>query len=64
MFVKYLQIINQSFSLDIVTLQNYGDHFDLGPFGLDGGPVKLIGNGNLTRDLSTNLWTYKVNYHE
>ncbi|RWR75735.1 beta-galactosidase 15-like protein [Cinnamomum micranthum f. kanehirae] len=43
-----------------VGLTNYGDHFDTIPEGIAGGPVELVGNGNLTRNLSTNPWTYKV----
>ncbi|KAK6274429.1 hypothetical protein POUND7_004138, partial [Theobroma cacao] len=42
-----------------VGLQNYGDHFDLGPEGVTG-PVGLIDVGNKTIDLSSNAWNYKV----
>ncbi|XP_058078737.1 beta-galactosidase 15-like [Magnolia sinica] len=43
-----------------VGLKNYGPHFDLEPVGIAGGPVQLIGSGNITKDLSNNAWTYKV----
>ncbi|XP_059636219.1 beta-galactosidase-like [Cornus florida] len=44
-----------------VGLQNYGSFFDLSPAGIVGGPVKLISNKNdVTMDLSTNQWSYKV----
>ncbi|XP_043710768.1 beta-galactosidase-like [Telopea speciosissima] len=43
-----------------VGLANYGSFFDLVPTGIVGGPVKLIGNGNATKDLSSNEWSYKI----
>ncbi|XVE65399.1 hypothetical protein DITRI_Ditri07aG0177400 [Diplodiscus trichospermus] len=44
-----------------VGLQNYGELFDLGPEGLDGGPVRLMDEGNATTlDLSSNTWNYKI----
>ncbi|XP_068660486.1 beta-galactosidase 7-like [Aristolochia californica] len=43
---------------------NYGAFFDLVPTGIVRGPVKLIRNGdggeNVTFDLSSNLWSYKI----
>lgn len=44
--------------------QNYGSFFDLATTGIDGGPVKLIGTGNATMDLSSNRWSYKVKYRK
>ncbi|KAF8401121.1 hypothetical protein HHK36_014425 [Tetracentron sinense] len=43
-----------------VGLQNYGSFFDLALTGIVGGPVQLIGAGNVTKDLSSNQWFYKV----
>lgn len=45
-----------------VGLQNYGAFFDLAPTGIVGGPVQLSGTGsvNTTKDISSNLWSYKV----
>ncbi|KAK5777378.1 hypothetical protein PVK06_045345 [Gossypium arboreum] len=43
-----------------VGLQNYGPFFDKGPEGLNGGPVVLTDNKNVTIDLSSNTWKYKV----
>lgn len=43
-----------------VGLQNYGEFFDSQPTGIVGGPVKLIGDNNVTTDLSSNLWVYKA----
>ncbi|KAL5705289.1 hypothetical protein ACHQM5_023614 [Ranunculus cassubicifolius] len=45
-----------------VGLANYGPFFDLKPTGIAGGPVKLAGAGDvsMTKDLSSNLWSYKV----
>lgn len=43
-----------------VGLQNYGSFFDLTPTGIAGGPVQLIGKGNVVKDLSSNQWSYKV----
>lgn len=62
-----LKIFAKAFTLhflNIMISQNYGDHFDTIPEGIAGGPVELVGNGNLTRNLSTNPWTYKVKCHE
>jgi hypothetical protein len=42
--------------------QNYGAFFDLTPTGVVGGPVQLIGQGNVVKDLSSNKWSYKVNF--
>ncbi|KAJ7950525.1 Beta-galactosidase [Quillaja saponaria] len=42
-----------------VGLPNYGAKYDLIPQGIAGGPVQLIGN-NITTDLSSNPWSYKV----
>ncbi|XP_074579821.1 beta-galactosidase-like [Curcuma longa] len=41
-------------------LANYGAYFDLQRAGIDGGPVKLIGYGNATINLTSNTWTYKI----
>ncbi|KAL5705655.1 hypothetical protein ACHQM5_023930 [Ranunculus cassubicifolius] len=45
-----------------VGLANYGPFFDLKPTGIAGGPVTLAGAGDVsvTKDLSSNLWFYKV----
>ncbi|KAL2326184.1 hypothetical protein Fmac_025242 [Flemingia macrophylla] len=43
-----------------VGLANYGANFDKIKTGIAGGPVQLIGKNNVTIDLSTNLWSYKV----
>ncbi|OVA08315.1 D-galactoside/L-rhamnose binding SUEL lectin domain [Macleaya cordata] len=43
-----------------VGLPNYGSFFDKAVFGIVGGPVELVGNRNVTMDLSTNKWFYKV----
>ncbi|CAI8588192.1 unnamed protein product [Vicia faba] len=43
-----------------VGLANYGAWFDEIKTGIPGGPVQLIGNNNVTMDLSTNPWSYKV----
>ncbi|CAL5201601.1 unnamed protein product [Lathyrus oleraceus] len=43
-----------------VGLANYGAWFDEIKTGISGGPVQLIGKNNVTMDLSTNLWSYKV----
>ncbi|KAF6174298.1 hypothetical protein GIB67_040791 [Kingdonia uniflora] len=43
-----------------VGLPNYGEFFDKNVFGIVGGPVELVGNGNITKDLSNNKWFYKV----
>ncbi|XP_059431698.1 beta-galactosidase [Corylus avellana] len=43
-----------------VGLQNYGSFYDLSPAGIVGGPVQLIGKGNVTKDLSSNPWSYKI----
>lgn len=48
------------FSFLLLIEQNYGAYFELAPTGIVGGPVKLIGNGNQTKDLSANTWTYRV----
>ena len=42
--------------------QNYGSFFDLTPTGIAGGPVQLIGKGNVVKDLSSNQWSYKVHF--
>ncbi|RDX77338.1 Beta-galactosidase 7, partial [Mucuna pruriens] len=44
----------------IVGLASYGARFDKIKTGIAGGPVQLIGQNNMTIDLSTNLWSYKV----
>lgn len=51
-------------SLSYFCTQNYGEFFDEGPEGIAGGPVELIDSGNTTTDLSSNEWSYKVNYME
>ncbi|KAG7023636.1 Beta-galactosidase 15, partial [Cucurbita argyrosperma subsp. argyrosperma] len=43
-----------------VGLKNYDAFYDTVPTGIDGGPVYLIGSGNATTDLSSNLWSYKL----
>lgn len=43
-------------------LQNYGSFFEYDSYGIVGGPVKLIGNGNNSIDLTKNKWSYKVDY--
>lgn len=43
-----------------VGLPNYGSFFDTQTTGIVGGPVKLIGDNNVTQDLSSNQWSYKV----
>ncbi|XP_022139472.1 beta-galactosidase 7-like [Momordica charantia] len=43
-----------------VGLKNYDAFYDTVPTGIDGGPIYLIGDGNVTVDLSSNLWSYKV----
>ncbi|KAL2322686.1 LOW QUALITY PROTEIN: hypothetical protein Fmac_027065 [Flemingia macrophylla] len=43
-----------------VGLPNYGTGFDKIKTGIAGGPVQLIGKNNMTMDLSTNLWSYKI----
>lgn len=43
-----------------VGLKNYDAFYDTVPTGIDGGPVYLVGDGNITTDLSSNLWSYKV----
>ncbi|KAL2326177.1 hypothetical protein Fmac_025235 [Flemingia macrophylla] len=43
-----------------VGLANYGANFDKIKTGIAGGPVQLIGKNNVTIDLSTNVWSYKV----
>ncbi|EHA8592488.1 putative beta-galactosidase-like [Cocos nucifera] len=42
-----------------VGLKNYGARYELEPAGIVSGPVQLIG-GNITIDLSTNAWSYKI----
>lgn len=41
-----------------VGLKNYGPFYELVPYGIVGGPVELV--GNVTIDLSTSEWSYKV----
>ncbi|XP_023516817.1 beta-galactosidase 7-like [Cucurbita pepo subsp. pepo] len=43
-----------------VGLKNYDAFYDMVPTGIDGGPVYLIGSGNVTTNLSSNSWSYKV----
>ncbi|KAJ1424530.1 Glycoside hydrolase, family 35 [Sesbania bispinosa] len=43
-----------------VGLANYGIRFDKIKTGLAGGFVQIIGKNDVTMDLSTNLWSYKV----
>ncbi|XP_057443575.1 beta-galactosidase 15-like [Lotus japonicus] len=43
-----------------VGLPNYGARFDEIKTGITDGVVQLIGKNNVTMDLSTNLWSYKV----
>ncbi|KAL2322547.1 hypothetical protein Fmac_026926 [Flemingia macrophylla] len=43
-----------------VGLPNYGTGFDKIKTGIANGPVQLIGKNNVTMDLSTNLWSYKI----
>ena len=43
-------------------LQNYGSFFEYDSYGIVGGPVKLIGSGNNSIDLTENKWSYKVDY--
>ncbi|CAK8572525.1 unnamed protein product [Lathyrus sativus] len=43
-----------------VGLANYGAWFDKIKTGISGGPVQLVGKNNVTMDLSTSLWSYKV----
>ncbi|KAF3450936.1 hypothetical protein FNV43_RR07025 [Rhamnella rubrinervis] len=43
-----------------VGLPNYGEFFDSQPTGIAGGPVLLVGDNNVTTDLSSNRWSYKV----
>ncbi|CAI8586585.1 unnamed protein product [Vicia faba] len=43
-----------------VGLQIMVHGFDEIKTGISGGPVQLIGKNNVTMDLSTNLWSYKV----
>ncbi|XP_042496295.1 beta-galactosidase 7-like [Macadamia integrifolia] len=43
-----------------VGYKNYGSFYDMVPNGIVGGPVQLIGNGNVTKDLSSNEWSYKI----
>ena len=43
-----------------VGLKNYDAFYDVVPTGIDGGPIYLIGDENMTTDLSSNLWPYKV----
>ncbi|KAL0541812.1 hypothetical protein IC582_021874 [Cucumis melo] len=43
-----------------VGLKNYDAFYDMVPTGIDGGPIYLIGDGNVKTDLSSNLWSYKV----
>ncbi|KAK3012130.1 hypothetical protein RJ639_011754 [Escallonia herrerae] len=40
---------------------NYGAFYDTNTTGIVGGPVELVGKENATIDLSSNLWSYKVN---
>ncbi|TYG91058.1 hypothetical protein ES288_A12G232800v1 [Gossypium darwinii] len=47
-----------------VGLQNYGQFFDKGPEGLNGGPVVLTDNKNVTIDLSSNTWKYKIGLND
>ncbi|KAL5974513.1 hypothetical protein ACLOJK_031178 [Asimina triloba] len=44
----------------IVGLQNYGPFFDTFPTGIINGPVALVADGNIVKDLSANHWSYKV----
>ncbi|KAL5708145.1 hypothetical protein ACHQM5_018972 [Ranunculus cassubicifolius] len=63
---KYIFVFEQSveryFLLSaIVGLANYGGFYDLIPAGIVGGPVKLLGTGNVSpTDISSNGWSYKV----
>ncbi|KAK7305146.1 hypothetical protein VNO77_43046 [Canavalia gladiata] len=43
-----------------VGLANYGVEFDKIKTGIAGGPVRLIGQNNVTIDLSTNQWSFKI----
>ncbi|KAL0541696.1 hypothetical protein IC582_021751 [Cucumis melo] len=43
-----------------VGLKNYDAFYDMVPTEIDGGPIYLIGDGNVKIDLSSNLWSYKV----
>ncbi|KAL0541096.1 hypothetical protein IC582_021127 [Cucumis melo] len=43
-----------------VGLKNYDAFYDMVPTGIDGGPIYLIGDGNVKTNLSLNLWSYKV----
>ncbi|XP_058109027.1 beta-galactosidase 15-like [Magnolia sinica] len=43
-----------------VGLANYGAFFDLVPAGIVGGPIELVGNGNVSKDLSASQWSYKI----
>ena len=41
-------------------MKNYDAFYATISTGIDGGPIYLIGNGNMTTNLLSNLWTYKV----
>ncbi|XP_050937705.1 beta-galactosidase-like [Cucumis melo] len=41
-------------------LKNYDAFYDTVPTGIDRGPIYLIEDGNVTTNLSSNLWSYKV----
>ncbi|XP_068664869.1 beta-galactosidase 15-like [Aristolochia californica] len=43
-----------------VGLANYNAAFDMFLTGIAGGPVQLIADGKVVKDLSNNNWTYKV----
>ncbi|ERN07843.1 hypothetical protein AMTR_s00012p00198620 [Amborella trichopoda] len=43
-----------------VGFQNYGAFYDMGPAGIVGGPVQIIGSDNATKDISSSKWLCKV----
>ncbi|KAM0953024.1 putative beta-galactosidase [Dioscorea sansibarensis] len=55
--INYVSLLSATVGLD-----NYGSFFEYDSYGIVGGPVKLIGSGNNSMDLTENKWSYKVDY--
>ncbi|KAH7656488.1 Beta-galactosidase protein [Dioscorea alata] len=53
--INYISLLSAT-----VGLENYGSFFEYDSYGIVGGPVKLIGNGNNSIDLTKNKWSYKI----
>ncbi|XP_042487755.1 beta-galactosidase-like, partial [Macadamia integrifolia] len=63
-FEKPITLVEGLNSLSLLSatvgLKNYDAFFETVPNGIVGGPVKLIGKGNVIKDLSSSKWSYKI----